>query len=209
MTTVIYHEGILAADQRTTHGGDGFGCAHRKRHCSKCATPTEKTFSYRSKVEAFRRPMDDRKFNGEHIIAWATSGCGVTGEAFDKAIKKGMNLSHAADMCSAIRGIGKGRSCRAILVTTEKVYEVKFGNLFSWKEVTEFPFAIGSGGAAAELAAKRFGYTAQGAVACAMDVDDSTGGKINYVVCREEAGEVTRQIEEIEYSKEELFNETQ
>lgn len=207
MTTVIYHEGILAADQRTTHGSDGLGCMHRRRHCSKCGTHTEKTFSYRSKVESFRRPMEGCKFNGEYIIAWATAGCGVVGAAFDKAIRKGMNLSHAADTISAIRGMGKDKSCRAILVTVEKVYVVTFGNLFSWEEVTTFPFAIGSGGVAAALAAKHFGYTAQGAVGCAMDVDSASGGKINYVVCRNEPDGITGKVEEIDYTKEELFGD--
>lgn len=73
-----------------------------------------------------------------------------------------------------------------LIVTTETVWEVETIGLggVTIKEITDVPYAIGSGSPAAMVAMKRMGLSAPAAVGIAIDVDIGSGGEVCYIDCR-------------------------
>lgn len=203
MTTIAFDGTYLAADTRTTHAGGAPETARSKR-CTVCDGHADTTFSYARKLERSfpRKPV---VFQGESVKAWGTAGCGSMGRAFDQAMKSGLDMEALSTVLSFVHG----HSGHALVITEENVYDITFGKMWRCKKITELPYAIGSGGKAAMLAMKRFGYSAMGAVACAADVDKSTGGDIHYYNCRwvRSDEELAPTVETINYTEEELFGQ--
>jgi hypothetical protein len=203
MTTIAFDGTYLAADTRTTHGG-GAPETDRSRRCPSCDGHADTTFSYSRKIERTypRKPV---LLEGEKVLAWATAGCGSMGRAFDRAMKAGLDLKEVSSVVAAVHNHGG----HALVVTENSVYDIEFGKVWKCKKIEQLPYAIGSGGKVATFAMKRLGYSAMGAVACAADVDKSTGGDINYYNCRwaNPEAEIPPTIETINYTEEELFGQ--
>jgi hypothetical protein len=127
------------------------------------------------------------------------------GRAFDRAMKAGLDLKEVSSVVAAVHNHGG----HALVVTENSVYDIEFGKVWKCKKIEQLPYAIGSGGKVATFAMKRLGYSAMGAVACAADVDKSTGGDINYYNCRwaNPEAEIPPTIETINYTEEELFGQ--
>lgn len=183
MTTVVFDGEFLATDSqstRTVNAGVVSG-----EHCSKCSGELERTLSYRNKIVTPK----DATFNGERVIALAAAGAKPASDGLIHAIIKNVDVNVAMKIAGSFHGSGCGchmPKCTILIVCETKVWILTSGKVrTTLKEVTEFPVAIGTGGNVARFAIKRLGYNAIGGVACAIDVDDGSGGNINYVNCRD------------------------
>lgn len=201
MTTVAYDGYTLAADAQGTKDNSAGG------KCPHCAGEVHETHHMRCKVVHPRNNLE-LTFNDQKIIAWAGAGDANLIEALGTALKAKIPIEEAARILSAFqRGLKRTASCTILLVTDQSVWSIKCSAFFAItvKEITEFPYAIGSGSPAARLAMRRYGLSAMAAVALAIDNDQYTGGTVSYIQCR---NTTEHKVESYNYTEEDILELT-
>lgn len=196
MTTIAWDGDNLASDSQATRDFAGTG------HCEHCDGRLRYIVTHYSKILApsFKEEIF---FKEQRVLAVAGAGDAGMAGLYRNGLLNGVALKVIHHMAYETHK-NKSRCPTAVLlvVTTESVWEVEHTSpQAKVKEVTQVPYAIGSGAPAALLAMKRLGLTAMAAVACAIDVDKYSGGAVNYLSCRGDAG---AKIEAYTYTPEDI-----
>jgi hypothetical protein len=167
---------MLAGDSRASFFQNG-----KVHNCQHCEGELKVTHSTAKKLFL---GTEKTEFRGQKVLAWGGSGVYDAMLAYTEGLLNGVDLEIVHKIAAKVGGrIG----CDLIIVTDVSCWHVESTTAkLVIEEVTKFPFAIGSGKPAAYLACKFLGTTAFGAVGAATHSDLGTGGKINYVLCREE-----------------------
>lgn len=193
MTTIVYKDGILAADTRTSRTSYNSNFC-----CLSCGTPTERTVRddaikilYTKSKEKYLECV----FRQEHIRAAGFAGnatwCtqmrhmlknGEDIEKFNKNMKACLKYSEDNESDNP-----RGMMGTSIIVTENQVYLIRFNEYKAEKKVQIFPLdtkevlAIGSGNSFAYAGAKFGQLTAQQAVALAGQCNEGTSLKVSFV----------------------------
>lgn len=181
MTTIAWDGTTLAADSKES-------CNKPTRdHCDHCNNRINSVYREVTKIQLPKRP--GILFRGQELVAWAGSGNGPIIEMYGVGLRDGVDILTIGRMANSVyRERHVKPHLTLLVITTESAYQVTWaenaGSIV--KEITTIPYSIGSGSKAATLAMKRLGLTAMAAVACAIDVDPSSGGDVCYVHCRGE-----------------------
>lgn len=188
MTTVVFDGEILATDSRVTMPKPRSIHAGGDPSCPACNEKLDKVHGHRNKL-FIAKP--NTRFHGETVLAFAGAGSAPTIHALSKAMDNNLELGKVWEVILTLNGNPhcqcRTGSARMIVVGEQSTWLIDTGvRSVTIDKVTEFPVAIGSGSRAALLGIKRMGFNAIGGLACAMDVDEGTGGRMNYVNCREE-----------------------
>lgn len=194
MTTVVYHNNILAADTRTTrHGNEDCTC----RHCGKEAALVRDN---RAKVHLVN---NNCVFMGERILAVGTAGDVVTIDRLLETMRTSPDLQAALENFYQLSHNPTLLRCRLILVTPASVFMIETAEPKSSKGKKhgvnykkfqrDATVGIGSGEMAAVAAIKVYGESAIDAISVAAAVDELTGGtNINYIDFAAEKLEVAK-----------------
>lgn len=175
MTTIVYSDGILAADTRFTSTRQARG----EHKCIKCDHLGGMTVGKCKKVVK----SVGKKYNGETIVAMSGAGLGTS---IDKAIEIFNKEENVVEIIRIHKLFKQGNPfgcCRIMMVTDKAVYVHEFDSSEYFVEKHELTetVAIGSGAMAALLSIKLFGWTSIDAVMAASVVDKSTGGHVDYI----------------------------
>lgn len=176
MTTVVYSNGILAADKKSIKRGKTSDCEH-------CAKKTQVFRTNASKIIL----GTGFKFNDETVIAIGHAGNRADALALKKLIRLNFDLAKAFQAYYLLNG-GSSLNASLLIVTKNAVYVVNVGSEENIK-ITTFSrnddVAIGSGAKVAGYVLNYQNVTALNAIAETSTVDKSTGGGIDYVNCNE------------------------
>lgn len=179
MTTVIFHQGVLATDSRTSATSENMTCAH-------CDIENPKLIRDRgAKLILFK---DDQVcWRGENIKMAAFCGSHAAIVKMRGLLLRFQNdgeFSRTFDILHAL-GVGKAlEDFSALFVTDRHVYRINHeqhapGPTKEHTHSLDDTVSLGSGGGCARAAITFMGLTPQEAVAVAMVADDpSTGGDI-------------------------------
>jgi hypothetical protein len=184
MTTIAFDGVTLAADSQSTRQ------LPSKDKCMSC--DVELTGTKRDVTKVNYYPRLTITFQGEPVIAWAGAGNAPLIEMFSEGLRQGVEIKAIGKMAAKVNAERMTQPTMTMLVVTAfTCYEVQYHFRMGAqvKEITKFPYSIGSGSKAALLAMKRLGFTAPAAVACGIDVDPHSGGEVCYVNCRGKAKE--------------------
>jgi hypothetical protein len=142
---------------------------------------------FHNKLKVIRRERNPTSFKASPIVAYAGAGSKDSIYAIGLGLENNVRTDVIGKMISHARGDSNaGRECSLLVVTEASVWHLSLGKMIiKVKEITSFPFAIGSGTSVTKFAMENMGATAFGAVACAINADKSSGGKINLYNCRE------------------------
>lgn len=183
MTTVVYHNGILAADTRGTRSIDD-----PKVACSECGATGGKMYNdNRDKIHCFPSPF--KTFYGEAILAAGFAG---RSDSIRTILSTMKNRDGAGVECvmDAIAQTGIGSdlgSLTVLLVTDRHIHTIDHNEHAPMKQTRkrfslDTTVAIGSGAGAARAAIECFGLPIWEAVAVAMISDmGRTGGNIQKI----------------------------
>lgn len=196
MTTVAYDGFTLAADsQGTKDNSSGGSCPH-------CDSEVHQTHHNIRKVH---RGATDVFYNEQRVIGWAGAGDANLIDALGYALKEGIALTEAAKLIGQfMKGLRRSASCTLLIVTEVTVWEVRCNSYMTVKdkEITQFPYAIGSGAPAARLAMVRYGLSAPAAAALSIDSDEYSGGEVCYLQCR---NTTEHKVESYTYTEEDIL----
>lgn len=192
MTTIVFDGSMLAGDTRSSFFQNG-----KSHNCQHCEGELKVTHS---SVKKLFLGTEKNVFRGQKVLAWGGSGVYDAILTYTEGFLNGVD----PEVTHKIAAKAGGRiGCDIIIVTDVSCWHLDSTSAkLVIEEVTKFPFTIGSGKPAAYLACKFLGASAFGAVGAAIHSDLGTGGKINYVLCREEVWE--RKIHVDTWSEEEL-----
>lgn len=178
MTTVVYANGILAADKRTTHGHSG------EQECPDCGSKENKVNDSSTKIQ---RPSSKQevKFRDEKLIAVARAGRVPVTRVLCRLILDGKDVE---DYVHATAGL-QNTPCHekvfaTLLILTEKnLYRLEYdtGKIKIEERGLKKPTAIGNGKKAAYFAIKLFEMGAVDAIRAATFADRGTGGGIDWI----------------------------
>lgn len=178
MTTVVFDGNVLASDSQSTR--KAFGMSTMEDHCPSCDEGLKKVHSFRNKVVCPR----GASFNGEMVIAMAGAGEKPAIEGVIKAVSKGIDIKTAIDLVHTFSH--SSMRCTVLVVCEKRVWKIRIdGRRPTVEEVTKFPVAIGTGANAALFAMRHLGFNAVGGVLAGIDVDESSGGAVNHIECRD------------------------
>lgn len=192
MTTVIFKNGVLAADRRSS-------MTHHTMACLHCGS--DRSGKEVSKIYMPYRLREEKhsEFRGELVRAIASSGKANWCDAMRNAVRRGEDIEAACQFLwdAHLRssdnpeGVSAANLGSSIIVTTEHVWLYKpsrgpggknaaVGYPIDTKEV----ITIGSGGPYAHMAAVQLGHGPVTACAIAGIHDDHTGQTIDWVRMR-------------------------
>lgn len=210
MTTVVYSNGVLAADKRSSAAAPAEGVERKAQRCPHCGEAHKRVAS----GEPVNKVETPKKFtiDGKPILAFAGTGSATQLRALGRYVRTFSNyelLTNAwrfhRSMSPPVhphdnRGVGPVVLC----LHAEGVYELTFGRILIVKASYDLSETriVGSGTRSAELFLKLAGKHADqavNAVVAASLVDESTGDGINYFSLKN----ATTQINGEELSEEE------
>lgn len=189
MTTIAWDGDNLAADSQATRPIVGTA------HCQRCDAKLDHAVNHRRKIHVPLK-REEVLFNGQRIIAVAGAGEARLIDTYRVGLLNNVPVKTIRLMSPSAKTIV------LLVVTEDTVWQIENTEAtVTVNEVTQVPYAIGSGAPAALLAMKRLGLTAMAAVACAIDVDKYSGGAVNYLSCR---GDADAKIEAYTYTPEDI-----
>lgn len=176
MTTVVYSNGILAADSRTTALQGS-----KKIHCTICKS-TEGV-CYSDDACKLHGNFGTHSYRGEKILAVAQAGERSLSTAMVHSIKKNHDPFEAYELFlwHKPKGMTDHRSSGLLIVTSKSVFKLTITKEMRAAEkfTRDDDVVFGSGSAAASLYLKMVKRDAVEAVAAASLTDESTGGIIH------------------------------
>jgi len=184
MTTIVYSNGYIAADTRTT-----FPKHADLRHtvCLGCGESHDEIADNTSKIWV---PEKSIKWRDDTIVAVAGAGNKAQIDKAFAMMKAGANLIAKVDVLREFNEVRNHCSYGLIIVTDNKViiyrpnhYKKEYEKVYTLDD----DVAIGSGEDVARFTLKAFGCSVYDAVTAAAFVDPGTGGEVNWVDCREGA----------------------
>lgn len=169
MTTVVFDGTYLSADSKRSLRSRG------SFKCSECDSEYDHTYNHTAKLEIHKNV----KFKDQAVIASAVCGQVGVGNTLRLALNNHIDMNLAIKIMS---GGGHGKLSTAVLVvlTDVSLWEVKYDDGLTVKEITKFPYAVGTGGSAALLAIKALNKRAPEAVEQAITVDQFSGGTVHW-----------------------------
>jgi hypothetical protein len=183
MTTVVYHNGVLAADSRTTFINKRSLAGHV---CIKCDSLVKE----RANDKTMKIQLVDylnREFDGERILALGVSGDAAASGIYSEAFKNTVDFAAAfKDHCQFLPANAGKPSCRLMLVGVRHVFVINFGEsdksgLAVSKYGRDELVCIGSGTPAARAVISVYGNDIFTAMSVANAADDYTGGEVNHI----------------------------
>lgn len=171
MTTVVYHNGVLATDSRYTYeNSDHY--EYFRDDTDRCKISL---FIKDSKILAFKNTND-------YVLSIAGTGNAKFIDRIVYYIKN--NIHHDFnDLISVLDGFGT-EDATILLICNENNYVICFSNkhLTTIKKFTKnITVTLGTGGMVAEYSIKHHKHDAIGAVKAAIEVDKDSGGDVVYV----------------------------
>lgn len=196
MTTIAWDGIYLAADSQSTRDFPGTG------HCEHCNESLSKTVNSVRKI-LVPSEKDNVFFREQKLIAVGGAGDSGFVGLYRMGIINNVPLGTIYTMAHELHKNKANTPTAVLLVVTDvAVWEVRHTKFQARaEEITQVPYAIGTGDAAAMLAMKRLGLTAMAAVGCAIDVDPFSGGEVSYVSCRDE---VSSKVQKYKWTPEDI-----
>lgn len=201
MTLIVYKDGILAGDSRssaTIVSVKDFSCAH----CNAESKPVHDC-GVTSKVEMPRSrysESDAGKFEGQKILAYGLSGDSMKCKAVAKILRFNHDLAEAHRNYLALRNPREEGyySCTALLVCEHNVFVIEIpakGSLKVEQRSHEEFTAIGSGSGGARWINHLLpDFNAVNIINLVMAKDITVGGDINYIEVFSEKPEIKKGV---------------
>ncbi len=186
MTTIIYKNGIMASDTRTTARTS----VHSKVHCLHCG---EKECGYDTTVKIVAPFGDEEKakFRGEPIYAMAFSGTVSWGDSMIEMLSQGEDVEAFNNRAAKALGTSPSQTGSVMIATTTSVYIYCPYRQHRDEKVRQYPLdtpkvlTLGSGGRYAYAAATAGKLSAVEAVGAAGQCDKSTSLVVKWVDCKD------------------------
>lgn len=174
MTTIIYKDGVLAADTRRTSTAK-----NALTKCNNCGVPGDHAVDTVSKLHASRLAV----FRGEVVRVFGGSGKVTMLNWARDLLLKGEDIESIYTGSFKLHGKRFDDSFSLIILTdvANYIFRIRDGAPSVTKYAKTTTIAIGSGQGAALLCAKAFDFDALGSLQGAAFQDDATGGFTQWV----------------------------
>jgi hypothetical protein len=178
MTTIVYHDNVLAADRRTKYFNSGVGTI-KQTHCSVCNTQTEAITVNDNKVVLITSGI---ALENDKVLAVAGAGGGIPIGKLIKLMQRGYGPDLIIDLADGMASDWLD-SFDMLFVCENSVRVLDYwGGNVNWKVYTrDQTVSLGQGHPAALLAIRHLGKDAVDAVKLAAIGDDCTGNGAVYV----------------------------
>lgn len=178
MTTVVYHNNILASDGlgTITQAGHNAMCVH-------CEKPSEST----AWVTKIYTDFKDILFRGDKVLAVGQAGNYNDGKSAIGILRSGKSLEEAHSAMEAFRPRINVDTYTLLIVGEKNVYmvEPEGGELVVVKHERDATVSTGSGQTTARFAVEHLNCDALMAVSAAIASDKYTAGTISWINCSE------------------------
>jgi hypothetical protein len=177
MTTLVYHDNILAADRRVKYFDYALGKL-KEAHCVHCNTKSETITISDDKITL----LDGIVLDGDSVLAVACSGSAIHTDKLIKLMKKGYSPELIIELADGMSTEWM-EAFTVIFVCKESVRVLDYwGGNANWKVHSRGATIVqGSGASAALLSIKKMKATAWQSIQYAAIGDDCTGNGAVYV----------------------------